>query len=263
MDEERTSPDEPQDSRSLPLDAAPAAQDAATAPDTAPGQDEVPAPAAVPAPDTASVQGKPKSGFFRGFAEFILAFAVMAAVLFGVRTFVIEAYNIPSGSMIPTIQRGDNLYAEKISIKAADFVPVVGQVYTFISPSDPTETLIKRVIAVEGQTIDLIDGQVYIDGVALDEPYVHGQLTYSMSGRNGISYPYTIPDGCFWAMGDNRGNSSDSRVFGPVEISSITGHAVLTFWPALRSSDTVTVDFGVFSFEFPAFELNVGPLDYT
>jgi signal peptidase I len=206
--------------------------------------------------------GKP-SGFLHGLLEFIIAFAIMALVIVLLRQYVIEPFQIPSGSMIPTIEIGDNLYAEKLSVNSSDFVPTVGQVYTFTSPTDPSETLIKRVIAVEGQTIDLIDGKVYVDGVELDEPYVHGQSTYEMNNIMGITYPYTIPEGFFWAMGDNRGNSSDSRVFGPVPISSITGHAVFRYWPIFRTTDEVTVDFGFFEFTFKPFDLNIGSLDYT
>jgi signal peptidase I len=198
-----------------------------------------------------------------GVIEFVISFALMLGVVAVLRTFLIEPFTIPSGSMIPTIQKGDSLYVEKVSTSGDDFVPEVGQVYTFTSPTDPTETLIKRVIAVQGQTIDLRDGDVYIDGVKLDEPYVHGQLTEAMNNTKGITYPYTIPDGCFWAMGDNRGNSSDSRVFGPVQISSITGHAFYRYWPIFRSTETVTVDFGAFEFTFDPLDLNIGSLDYT
>jgi len=211
-----------------------------------------------------------RGGFLRGAGEFVIAFAIMLGVIFLLRQFVVEPFTIPSGSMIPTIEKGDSLYAEKLSILGSDFVPTAGQVYTFTNLEDPDETLIKRVIATQGQTIDLIDGAVYVDGVKLDEPYVHGQQTLPMHadgtgeavGFDG-TFPYTIPEGYFWAMGDNRGNSSDSRVFGPVPISSITGHAVFRYWPIARSASAVTVDFGAFSFSFDPFVLSMGPLAYT
>ena len=99
----------------------------------------------------------------------------------------------------------------------------------------PGETLVKRVVAVGGQTIDLLDdGSVAVDGEVLDEPYVDGAPTESLSslaGSAGISYPYTVPEGMIWVMGDNRANSKDSRYFGPVSVDDVTARAILIYWP--------------------------------
>lgn len=94
-------------------------------------------------------------------------------------------------------------------------------------------TLIKRVIATEGQTVDLRDGKVYVDGVALDEPYTDGLPSYPLNtvGTVDISYPYTIPKGDVWVMGDNRTNSSDSRYFGPIDKDTVFGKAFAIYWP--------------------------------
>ena len=194
---------------------------------------------------------KRRGGWLAGIGEFVIAFAIMALVIWLLRMFVVEPFTIPTRSMVPTIEPHDSVYAEKISIKAADFVPTPGQVYTFINPEDPSETLIKRVIATEGQVIDLRDGDVYVDGVKLDEPYTHGQQTEPMRSTAGVTYPYTVPEGCFWAMGDNRGNSGDSRVFGAVPVDNITGHAVFRYWPIVRDV------------EGEGWKFNLGPLDYT
>jgi signal peptidase I len=93
--------------------------------------------------------------------------------------------------------------------------------------------LIKRIIATGGQTVDLIDGKVYVDGVALNEPYTDGLPSYPLSNAPGITitYPYTVPEGEVWVMGDNRTNSQDSRYFGSVPVDSITGKAVFRYWP--------------------------------
>lgn len=154
---------------------------------------------------------------------------VLAIVL---RTFVFGVYYVPSGSMLDTIQEGDLIFGERVSLLFSD--PEPGDIVTFESPLDEDETLVKRVIAVGGQTIDLIDGVVYVDGVALDEPYVEGKPTESLSdlaGSAGITYPYTIPEGYIWVMGDNRTNSKDSRYFGPVSVDSVTSRAILIYWP--------------------------------
>lgn len=209
------------------------------------------------APETDAVegaQGAKKSGgsWLSGVMEFIVAFAIMLAAILALRTWVVEPFEIPSGSMLQTIQIGDRVFAEKISVALSD-MPQQGQIVTFVNPRDPSETLIKRVVAVGGQTIDLRDGVVYVDGVALDEPYTNGQGTYPMrcDGKvqtTDITYPYTIPEGYFWAMGDNRGNSADSRVFGPVDASTVTGHAVFRYWPLFRTGEDGSI------------EISVGPL---
>lgn len=213
------------------------------------------------------------STFLRGVVEFLVAFALFFLIVVLMRMYVAEPYTIPSRSMVPTIEPGDSIYSEKISVLPADFVPTPGQVYTFTSPEDPSETLIKRVIAVQGQTVDLIDGSVYVDGVKTEEPYTHGQQSYPMHNEKGITYPFTVPEGCFWAMGDNRGNSSDSRVFGAVPISNIDGRAAYRYWPLFRGASVseggkktpvrATVDLGFTTFVFTPPVLNIGNLDWT
>jgi signal peptidase I len=229
--------------------------------------EEVVAAADEPAPQ------QPKQSWLSGVVEFVIAFALMLAVILALRTWVIEPFEIPSGSMLQTIQIGDRVFAEKITTKLSD-MPEQGEIVTFTNPRDKSETLIKRVIAVGGQTIDLKDGVVYVDGVALDESYTDGQATNPMKSdlsyegavlsvdENGravlnetgthtdtqITYPYTIPEGYFWVMGDNRGNSADSRVFGPVKATAITGHAVFRYWPLFRTNSDGSI------------EISIGPL---
>ena len=159
-----------------------------------------------------------------------LALAVAVGVV--LRLFVIGVYCVPSGSMLETIQIGDLVLGEKVSLALRD--PEPGEIVTFDSPLVEGETLVKRVIAVGGQTIDLVDGSVVVDGVTLDEPYVGDEPTQSLSdlsGSAGITYPYVVPDGCIWVMGDNRTNSKDSRYFGPVSVDDVTSIAVLIYWP--------------------------------
>lgn len=208
-------------------------------------------------------EGPARYGWLRGIAEFLIAFVILIGVIQLVKMYVMEPFEIPSRSMVPTIVPDDMLYAEKLSLYG-DKTPTVGQVYTFTKPNDDSgETLIKRVIAIGGQTIDLRDGDVYVDDVKLDEPYVHGQKTYAMNSTAGVTYPYTIPEGHFWVMGDNRGNSGDSRVFGAVPYENITGHAVFRYWPIFRVQETETVDLGGFELTVHPIKLNIGPLDYT
>lgn len=159
----------------------------------------------------------------------------MAAFVFGLswvmRTFIFQPYEIPSGSMQSTIMIGDMVVSEKISYYLRD--PEPGDIVTFQDPEIPGRVLIKRCIATEGQTVNLVDGQVVVDGVALDEPYTHGLPSEPLHPAFGveISYPYTVPEGYLWVMGDNRTNSNDSRYFGAVDASTLTGRAMLVYWP--------------------------------
>lgn len=163
--------------------------------------------------------------------EFVIVFGLIFAAVTALRTFVIEPFTIPSGSMEKTLQIGDCIFAEKISYRSG--APQAGDIVTFADPEVNGRTLIKRVIATAGQTVDLRDGKVYIDGVAQEEPYTRGLPSEPLNTARGveISYPYTIPEGSLWVMGDNRTNSADSRYFGAIPISSVSGHAIAIYWP--------------------------------
>ena len=175
-----------------------------------------------------------EKGGLSTFASFLIMIAIVVVAYFGLRTFVVGTYEIPSGSMLDTIQIGDRVFSEKVSYYFRD--PEQGDIITFADPENPQRTLIKRVIAVGGQTVDLKDGYVYVDGKKLDEPYTEGKQSLPLNTAHGVSitYPYTVPDGYLWVMGDNRTNSADSRYFGAVSKDSVTGHANFTFWPLNR-----------------------------
>lgn len=173
----------------------------------------------------------PTSKIGRTILSVVGMIALVVVLSWGLRTFVFQAYEIPSASMEETIMTGDMIFAEKVSYYFGE--PQAGDIITFADPEIPSRILIKRVIATEGQTVDLIDGQVYVDGVALDEPYTNGLPSYPLTSAYGkdISYPYTVGAGELWVMGDNRTNSQDSRYFGAIDASTVTGKAVLIYWP--------------------------------
>lgn len=155
---------------------------------------------------------------------------ILLVVVFSwaLRTFVVQAYEIPSGSMEETIEIGDMVFSEKVTYYFRE--PEPGDIVTFADPETPGRTLIKRCIAVAGQTISVDEtGILYVDGVAQSETYTNGKPSYPLNSD--ISYPYTVPDGCIWVMGDNRTNSQDSRYFGAIKVSTVTGRAVFTYWP--------------------------------
>ena len=165
----------------------------------------------------------------------ILVIALVGTLL--LRTFVFSPYVVPTGSMEPTIQIGDQVFAEKVSLELGQPVQV-GDIVVFENPdaSSEHEVLVKRVVATEGQTVDLRNGQLYIDGERVEDPYASGNsypLTVQAPGME-LSYPYTVPAGHVWMMGDNRENSADSRYFGPVPIENLEAKVLFRYWPLNR-----------------------------
>jgi signal peptidase I len=171
---------------------------------------------------------KQEQSFGRWLIETAVLVALAFALAYGIRTLLVEPFIVPTGSMIPTIQIGNRVLAEKVSFR---FVrePRYGDIVVFPDPKGEHPHLIKRVIATGGQTVDLRNGKVFVDGQQLDEPYTHGQPSFPLMSE--ISFPLEVPAGDIWVMGDNRTNSGDSRVFGPITVKSVEGHAVWTYWP--------------------------------
>lgn len=163
------------------------------------------------------------------FWRWILETAVMVAIAFllaqGIKTYVVQPFVVPTGSMEPTIQIGDRFLAEKVSYHFHD--PERGDVVVFNDPAGVHPQLVKRVIGLPGEEIDIHDGNVYIDGELLDEPYLHDVVTEPGTEL----LPTVVPEGYVWVMGDNRPNSGDSRFIGPQPISAIHGRAFGIYWP--------------------------------
>ena len=175
--------------------------------------------------------------FIRGILEWVVTFALVFVFFIFIRMFVIEPYRVPTGSMEPTIEVGDQVFAQKLTINLGmDVQP--GDIVVFRNPdgSSDHDVLVKRVIAVGGQTVDLVDGVVYVDGEALDEPYAEGASYPLAAQAEGVSvgFPYTVPEGCVWVMGDNRENSADSRYFGAVADDDLIAVVVFRYWPLNR-----------------------------
>ncbi|MBO4353111.1 MAG: signal peptidase I [Eggerthellaceae bacterium] len=171
-------------------------------------------------------------GAVRSFLSVLIMVALVAVITVLLRMFVFVPYEIPSGSMEDTIQPGNMVFSEKISYYLRS--PEYGDIVTFNDPQVAGRTLIKRVIATGGQQVNLIDGVVYVDGEKLDEPYTDGKPSYPLdrtAGGMAISYPYIVPEGEVWVMGDNRTSSQDSRYFGSVKLTNVTGRAALIYWP--------------------------------
>lgn len=190
--------------------------------------DETPAFDTDSSTDDAKVETPPS--FVRWLGELVLMVVLAFALATGIRTYVIQPYVIPTGSMIPTIGIGERVLANKFIYRFG--TPQVGDVVVFDDPTGTVPTLIKRVVAIGGQTIDIHDGAVYIDGVKLDEPYTHGKPTEP----GDVILPLKIPEGQVWLMGDNRTNSHDARWFGAQPAKIIHGRAFVRYWPLNRFS---------------------------
>ncbi len=165
----------------------------------------------------------------RSAVEWVLVVGGALVLALIVRTFVLQAFSIPSESMETTLLIGDHVVVDKITYRLSDVDR--GDIVVFDRPeSVPSvyEELIKRVIGLPGETVEGIGGQVVIDGVPLDEPYLDADVVIDDFG------PVVVPDGHVFMMGDNRDRSSDSRVFGPIPLDSIVGQARLTYWPLDR-----------------------------
>ena len=164
-------------------------------------------------------------------------FAAVVIALF-VRLMLVQAYHIPSASMVPTLEEGDRVVVNRLSYQFGEVGR--GQVVVFKKPqgSSGQNDLIKRIIGLPGETIRFADNQVYVNGLRLEEPY----LAEQDSTRPRLTIPgcaqttpapdtCVVPEGTIFMMGDNRLGSSDSRVFGPIEIDNVVGRAFLRVWP--------------------------------
>ncbi|TCJ20524.1 signal peptidase I [Rubrobacter taiwanensis] len=163
-----------------------------------------------------------------GALEFLLILAISFALVFGVvRPFIVEAFYIPSESMEPTLQVNDRVLAAKFVYYFT--TPERGDIVVFRSVENPDEDLIKRVIGLPGDTVAIQGGTLFVNGQPRQEPYVaRGVGGFATFG------PVTVPEGHYFMMGDNRSNSQDSRVFGPVPEENLIGDAFLRFWPPGR-----------------------------
>lgn len=158
---------------------------------------------------------------FVGYIAVILVITFLIVRFVGVRTEVIGT------SMTPTLQDGDNLIVEKVSYYFTD--PQRYDIIVFPYPEDPGKHYIKRIIGLPGETVQIIDGYVYIDGELLDEHY--GNAVMENAGLAGE--PIVLGDDEYFVLGDNRNNSEDSRypAVGNIKRSQISGRAWLRIWP--------------------------------
>lgn len=160
------------------------------------------------------------------YKPLLLVISVFTVTYF-LQTRVFITNFVPSASMENTLMTG----AEFIALIPGSKNPGRGDIITFAYPDDETQTYVKRVIGLPGETVTIKDGNVYIDDVSvpLNEPYLKEPMT-------GTFGPYTVPEGCYFCMGDNRNNSRDSRYWDNtfVKQSEIYGKAILQYYPRIK-----------------------------
>ena len=146
--------------------------------------------------------------------------AIVIAVL--INLFLAQATRVYGSSMEPNLHTDQRLVVEKVSYRLHG--PRRGDVVVIRMPERGPELLIKRIIGLPGETIEVRDGIVYVSGEPLDEEYLVRKTT-------GTYGPTTVPEGQVFVMGDNRGASNDSRIFGPVPLDRVVGRAWVSYWP--------------------------------
>ena len=204
-------------------------------------------------PRKAQTAGKKQSGL-KSLIELLLTVAIAVGLALLIQAFVVKPYRIPSPSMVPTLEIGQRVLTNRL-----DTSPSLGDVVVFHPPAgaDPatpvcgspnqgsghpqacaiptaqesTQTFIKRVVGLPGDHLKVIEGSVYINGKRQDEPFA--RLDPGCPTCN-LTREITIPKGEYYMMGDNRGESADSREWGPVPKKWIIGKAFMTYWPPGR-----------------------------
>jgi len=183
---------------------------------------------------------KKKKSVVREYAEAI-AIAILLALF--IRTFVVQAFKIPSGSMLPTLLIGDHLlvnkfiYGIRVPFSGKVLVPLKdpksGDIIVFKFPKDRSIDYIKRVVGIPGDKIEVKNKKVYRNGKLAEDPFAHFTSTTilpgSVSPKDNFG-PITVPEGKYFVMGDNRDNSSDSRFWGFVETNDVLGKAMIIYW---------------------------------
>jgi signal peptidase I len=163
-----------------------------------------------------------------GIVEYLVILVVSFALVFGfVRPFVVEAFWIPSGSMIPTLQINDRVLVNKFIYRFME--PSRGDIVVFESVDDPDTDLIKRVVGLPGDRVAVRSGRLVVNGEPQKEPFTNKKLP-----DTSFFAATPVPKDHVFVMGDNRANSQDSRVFGPLPKKNIEGEAFLRFWPVDR-----------------------------
>lgn len=164
-----------------------------------------------------------------GFLEWVVVIAVAVGAAFLVKEYVVQQFQVAGNSMKETLHDTDRVLVNKLSYRLHE--PNRGDVVVLKTLESTGERdLIKRVIALPGETIDIRNCQVYVDGRLLLEPYLD-EVIAPCTDPNAYAFPFTVPDEHVFVLGDNRPGSNDSRDIGPVRYDDLLGRAFVVIWP--------------------------------
>lgn len=156
--------------------------------------------------------------------EWIYTILIALVLVVVIRAFILDTRVVPTSSMVPTIMPGDRLFVEKITYRFQGLER--GEVIVFKPPaqSQLKDDLIKRLIALPGDTVEVKNGKLYVNDQPQDEPYLAEEIQYTMKKME-------VPSDKIFVLGDNRNRSFDSHEWGFAELSSVKGKAFITYWP--------------------------------
>lgn len=166
--------------------------------------------------------------------ELIEFVAIVLAVLMVIRVFIAEPHKVSGSSMVPNFHDGDYIITNKLALKLSDIKRE--EVVILQDPLDNSKVFIKRIIGLPGETLKLQNGKIYINERLLDEPYLPNGLLTPGNSFLKEGDEITIPEGNYFVMGDNRGNSSDSREWGYLNKELVIGQAFLRYWPLAKTT---------------------------
>lgn len=169
----------------------------------------------------------------REIREWVEAILVALILTLIIRTFVVQAFKIPSESMYPTLMVGDKLFVNKFIYRFRD--PERGEIIVFKYPENPSKDFIKRVIGVPGDTVEIRNGDIFINNKKWNPPAeINGNIYYNQDPYAGSGQILTIPNESYFVLGDNSISSRDSRYWGFVPKDLLVGKAFVRWWPLNR-----------------------------
>jgi signal peptidase I len=163
---------------------------------------------------------KPRQSFKRFVIDLLETLLLSLLLFFAINT-ISARIRVDGSSMEPTLHSGEFMIVNKLAYRLGS--PQIGDVVVFHFPGNPEQEYIKRIIGLPGDRVEIADGQVWVNGQPLDEPYVSAPPAYVDQ--------VTVPAGMLYVLGDNRNNSSDSHSWGPVALDQVVGKAILVYWP--------------------------------
>ena len=166
----------------------------------------------------------------REYGESLLIAAVLALII---RTFIVTPFKIPTGSMESTLMPGDKIFVNRFIYRISP--PKRGDVIVFRYPENPRRDFIKRLVAFGGETVEIASGKIKINGKIVGTPQIFQKIYYYNRGAYGApDAQITVPDDCYFVLGDNSASSRDSRYWGFVPRKLLLGEAFVIWWPPTR-----------------------------